>query len=189
MISLRRTAAVILLTVVTLSLNAQSRYNAIDKSPMDASYYPVNYPILKIQDKATEPLVARVIYSRPQKSGRVVFGELVEYGKVWRMGANEATEIDFYKDVKVKGKKVKKGRYTLYALVYPDRWTIILNSETDTWGAFKYDPKKDVARVDVPVSRNNEQVESMAIQFEKEGTGFNLVVAWDDVLVKMPLSL
>ena len=189
MISLRRIIPLVLLTVITLSLQAQSKYNSIDKSPMDASYYPVNYPILKIQDKATETLVARVIYSRPQKSGRTVFGELVEYGKVWRMGANEATEIDFYKDVKIKGKKVKKGRYTLYALVNTDRWTIIVNSETDTWGAFKYDSKKDIARVDVPVTRNSEQVEALAIQFEKDGTGFNLVVAWDDVLVKMPIAL
>jgi hypothetical protein len=143
---------------------------------------------LKIQDKATEPLVARVIYSRPQKNGRVVFGELVEFGKVWRMGANEATEIDFYKDVKIGGKKVKKGRYTAYALVNEDKWTIILNSETDTWGAFKYDPKKDVVRVEVPVQKNTELVEAMAIQFEKEGMGFNMVVAWDDILVKLPIT-
>ncbi len=189
MISIRRTLAIVLFTVITLSLHAQSKYNAIDKSPMDASYYPVDYPILKIQDKATEPLVARVIYSRPQKNRRVVFGELVEYGKVWRMGANEATEIDFYKDVKIKGKKIKKGRYTLYALVNPDKWTIILNSETDTWGAFKYDMKKDIARVEVPVTKNTELVEALAIQFEKDGTGFNLVVAWDDLLVKMPINL
>ena len=179
----------LLLMVSSLSLHAQSRFNAIDKSPMDASYYPVNYPILKIQDKATEPLVARVIYSRPQKNGRVVFGELVEYGKVWRMGANEATEIDFYKDVKIKGKKIKKGRYTLYALVNTDKWTIILNSETDTWGAFKYDAKKDIARIDVPVQRNTELVEALAILFEKENGGFNLVVAWDDQLVKLPITL
>jgi hypothetical protein len=156
---------------------------------MDASYYPVDYPILKIQDKATEPLVARVIYSRPQKNGRVVFGELVEYGKIWRMGANEATEIDFYKDVKINGKKIKKGRYTLYALVNLDKWTIVLNSETDTWGAFKYDAKKDIARIDVPVQKNTERVEALAIQFEKENAGFNMVVAWDEILVKLPINL
>ena len=54
----------------------------LDKSPMDMAYYPVNFPVLKIQDKATEPLVARVIYSRPQKEGRTIFGGLVEYGKI-----------------------------------------------------------------------------------------------------------
>ncbi len=64
---------------------------------MDMSYYPVNYPILKIQDKVTEPLVMRVIYSRPQLNGRKIFGELQAYGQVWRLGANEATEIEFLK--------------------------------------------------------------------------------------------
>jgi hypothetical protein len=184
-----RPLAFLILILMSASLSAQNRFSPLDKSPMDASYYPANYPILKIQDKATEPVIARVIYSRPQKNGRVVFGELVEYGQVWRMGANEATEVEFYKDVKIGGKKIKKGRYTAYALVNPDKWTIILNSETDTWGAFKYDPKKDVVRVDVPVQKNTEQVEALAIQFEKENTGFSMVVAWDDLLVKLPISL
>jgi len=190
-----KTFALVVSTFFAISLYAQnSRFTPLDKSPMDQSYYPVNYPILKIQlppDKAStlEPLVARVIYSRPQKNGRTVFGELVEYGQVWRMGANEATEIDFYKDVKIGGKKIKKGRYTAYALVNQDKWTIILNSDTDTWGAFKYDEKKDVVRVDVPVQKNTEQVEAMTIQFEKDGAGFNMVVAWDEILVKLPISL
>ena len=67
---------------------------------MDMAYYPVNYPVLKIQDKLTESLAARVIYSRPQKAGRTIFGSLVKYGEVWRLGANEATEIEFFKNCK-----------------------------------------------------------------------------------------
>ena len=63
----------------------------LDKSPMDMSYYPVDYPILKIQYKSDAPLVARVIYGRPQKNDRNIFGDLVPYDMVWRMGANEAT--------------------------------------------------------------------------------------------------
>src|SRR5215213_3105506 len=130
-----------------------SKLPALDKSPMDMAYYPINYPVLKIQDKVSEPLIARVIYSRPQKNNRAVFGELVEYNTVWRMGANEATEIEFYRDVKIGGKKILKGKYTLYALVNPGDWAIILNKETDTWGAFKYDQKKDVLRFTVPVQQ------------------------------------
>lgn len=167
----------------------QSKFPPMDKSPMDVSYYPVNYPILKIQDRATEPLLARVVYSRPQKSGRSVFGELVEFGKVWRLGANEATEVEFYKDVKVNGKKLKKGRYTMYALVTPDKWTIIFNTDTDTWGAFKYDVKKDVLRTDVPAQKNTEVLESLSMTFEKSNGGFNLVAGWDDVVVRLPISL
>ena|SRR6476469_1397530 len=83
----------------------------LDKSPMDMAYFPADYPVLKIQDKATDPLVARIIYSRPQKDGRILFGELIEYNTVWRLGANEATEIEFFKDVKIGGKKLVKGRY------------------------------------------------------------------------------
>ena len=76
---------------------AQPQSLPMDKSPLDISYYPVDYPVLKIQDKMNEPLVARVVYSRPQKNGRTLFGDLVSYGKVWRLGANEATEIEFFK--------------------------------------------------------------------------------------------
>lgn len=185
----KRATLVLLCTISMAVAMGQSKFPPMDKSPMDVSYYPVNYPILKIQDRATEPLLARVVYSRPQKSGRTVFGELVEYGKVWRLGANEATEVEFYKDVKVAGKKLKKGRYTLYALVSQDKWTIIFNSDTDTWGAFKYDAKKDVLRADVPVQKNTEILEALSMTFEKANGGFNLVAGWDDVVVRLPMSL
>ncbi|MGB8191231.1 MAG: DUF2911 domain-containing protein, partial [Chitinophagaceae bacterium] len=129
------------------------------------------------------------VYSRPQKNGRTVFGELVEYGKVWRLGANEATEVEFFRDVKIGGKKIKKGRYSLYAIATPDKWTMILNAETDTWGSFQYDAKKDVVRTDVPVQKNTENLEALAITFEKVNGSFNLAAAWDDVVVRLPISL
>lgn len=161
----------------------------LDKSPMDMAYYPVDYPLLKIQDKVTEPLVARVIYSRPQKNGRVIFGDLIEYGKVWRLGANEATEIEFYKDVKIAGKKIPKGRYTLYALINPDTWTMILNKETDTWGSFNYDAKKDIVRVNVPVEKTADAADAFALWFDKTSNGINMVVNWDNVKVALPIAL
>ena len=162
---------------------------AIDKSPMDMAYYPVNYPVLKIQDKATEPLVARVIYSRPQKNNRTVYGELVEFNKVWRLGANEATEIEFYRDVKIGGKKIPKGKYTLYALVDPQKWTMIINKDTDTWGAFKYDEKKDLVRVSVPAQQTTEAVDAFTMFFEKTLNGVNLNILWDTVQVSLPIAL
>ena len=152
------------------------------------AYYPANYPVLRIQDKAAEPLLARVIYSRPQKAGRTIYGDLVEYNQVWRMGANEATEIEFFKDVKIAGKKVLKGKYTIYAIVNPTQWTMILNKDTDIWGAFKYDEKKDVVRTTVPVEKLAEAVETFSIQFDKTTTGTNLVIAWDDVKVALPIT-
>lgn len=161
----------------------------MDKSPMDMSYYPPNYPILKIQDKATEPLLARVVYSRPQKNGRNVFGELLEYGNVWRLGANEATEIEFYKDMLIGNKVVAKGRYTLYAIPNQDKWTIIVNKDTDIWGAFKYDSNQDVVRVDAPVQKLPEPLEAFAIIFEKSGNGFLLTAAWDTMAVSVPITV
>ena len=169
------------------ALQAQTKLPPLDKSPMDMSYYPNGYPVLKIQDKITDPLGARVIYSRPQKGGRVIFGELLEYGKVWRLGANEATEIEFYLNVKINDKKVKKGRYTMYCIPYADKWTIIINKETDTWGSFKYDLKKDLVRIDIPVQKQTELTEEFVMVFEKSATGTNLIIAWDDVKVNLPV--
>ena len=166
----------------------ETKLPPLDKSPMDMSYFPDNYPVLKIRDRVADNPVARVIYSRPQKAGRNIFGELVEYGTVWRMGANEATEIEFYQNVKIDGKKIQKGRYTLYAIVQQDKWTIILNKDTDTWGAFKYDAKKDVLRTDVSVEKTMDVNESLSMAFEKTMTGCNLVVAWDTIKVSLPIS-
>jgi hypothetical protein len=171
-----------------IGLLAQSGFPAMDKSPMDMSYYPVNYPVLKIQDKITEPLVARVIYSRPQRSGRSIFGGLVKSGEVWRLGANEATELELFKAVRIDGKKLKPGRYTLYAIISDNRWTIIINKEVDTWGSFKYDIKKDVLRKDVMIQKTESTVENLSMQFEKTVTGCNLLIAWENVKVALPMT-
>ncbi len=171
------------------AMMAQSNIPALDKSPMDESYCPNNYPLLKIQDKASDPLVARVIYSRPQKNGRVLFGDLIEYGKVWRFGANEATEIEFFQSVKMGDVKIKKGRYTLYAIPREDKWTIIVNKETDIWGSFRYEEKNDVARMDVPVQKQTTISELFTITFDKSENGYDLRVYWDDISVSVPISL
>jgi hypothetical protein len=175
---------VFLLTI----LQAQPKFSAIDKSPLDMVYYPAGYPVLKIQDKASEPLVARAIFSRPQKNGRAIFGELVEYGKIWRTGANEATEIEFFQPVKLGKTKIKKGRYTLFCIPYQNRWTIIINQDTDTWGAFKYDEKKDVARLDVPVTLSSEINDFFSLQFEKSENGFSLWIGWDNLKAAIPFT-
>ncbi len=183
--------SLLLLCGCYMAVMAQSRFPLMDKSPMDMSYYPVNYPILRIQDKATEPLVARIVYSRPQRNGRNVFGELLEYNKVWRLGANEATELELYKDVMIANKVVPKGRYTLYAIPSEDKWTIIVNKENDIWGAFKYDSGKDIVRVDAPVQKQTEPLEAFTMFFEKATTGnsFNMIAAWDTALIALPITV
>lgn len=173
----------------TMIAFGQSELPAIDKSPLDICYYPVKYPSLKTQDKITESPTARVIYSRPKIEGRSIFGGLVEYGKLWRLGANEATEIEFYKPVVINNKKIPKGRYTLYAIVEEKTWTFIINKETDVWGSFKYNQAKDVVRVTAPVQTLAGPVESLAMTFEKNNSTMNLVVAWENVKCSLPMSL
>ncbi|OLY94101.1 Protein of unknown function [Cnuella takakiae] len=173
-----------------VALSVVARLPEVDKSPLDMCYYPANYPVLKIQDKATEPLVARVIYSRPMANNRAVFGELVEWNKVWRLGANEATELELYRDVKIGGKKIIKGKYTIYAIPSTDAWTLILNKDTDTWGAFKYDDKKDVVRVQVPVKKTGAPVNAFSMMFEKGSNDTILLdIAWENAMVALPIAL
>jgi hypothetical protein len=104
------------------------------------------------------------------------------------MGANEATEIELYKDVKIGFTKVKRGRYSVYAIPHPDKWTIILNKETDIWGAFQYDQKKDILRTDIPIVKQQGSVETFSMEFEKINGGANLVVLWDDVKASIPFT-
>jgi hypothetical protein len=177
-----------LLSVFSIGLHAQSAFPAADKSPMDMSYYPANFPLMKIQDKVTGLPVARVIYSRPRKEGRLIFGGLVTYGDVWRLGANEATEIEFYQPVIIGDKKIPAGRYTLYAIVHENSWTFIVNRDNDSWGAFKYDAAKDVARVEVPAEPITDPVELLSMAFTGSGTSINLVVAWENIKVALPIN-
>ena len=88
-------------------------------------------------------------------------------------------EIDFFTDVTVNGKKIDKGRYTLYCIPQENEWTFIINRETDIWGSFKYDEAKDVVRVSVPVKEVKEPIESLTITFEKTASGANLLAGWD----------
>jgi hypothetical protein len=167
---------------------AQDKIPGIDKSPLDISYCPANYPILKLKDKLNDPLIARVVYSRPAKNGRDIFCDLVEYGKVWRLGANEATEIEFYKDVVFNKTKIKKGRYSLYAIPFEKKWTIIINKETDTWGSFGYDSKKDLLRIDVPTESLVQPVEYFSIVFDVVKNKVNMEIYWDNVKAAVPFT-
>lgn len=181
---------IFILTIICFSLFAAAQQQTIpplDISPMDMSYYPDNYSILKIQNKLSIPPVMRVIYSRPHKGGRKIFGGLLDYGEVWRLGANQATEIEFFRDVTINNQRIKKGRYTLYAIPYTNKWTVILNEETDTWGAFRYNKTKDVVRIDVPVNQHA-VVENMTIEFAPANFGANMIVYWDNVQVSVPIS-
>lgn len=78
-----------------LIAQSNSKTPELDKSPMDMSYLPKDYPLLKMNGKSKDLPIARVIYSRPQKNNREIFGGIIPYNEIWRLGANESTEIIF----------------------------------------------------------------------------------------------
>lgn len=151
------------------------------------SYWPINYPLLKLSGKAKDMPVARVIYSRPLKNGRNIFGGIVKYNELWRLGANEATEIEFFFNVKIAGKAVPKGRYTLYCIPSETKWTLILNKDNYSWGGYTYDSKKDVLRTEVDVDKNNESVEAFTMYFEEAKNGATLLFLWDELKAALPI--
>ncbi|MCL6218426.1 DUF2911 domain-containing protein [Zunongwangia pacifica] len=179
----------LILTILGLGLSFPSglmaqtqgpNFAKMDVSPMDIALY---------RNDNNEP-IARVIYSRPQKRDREVFGKLVPYGEVWRTGANEATEITFYKDVMIANAKVNAGTYTLYSIPEEKEWTIILNKKTLTWGAYEYSDELDLVRINVPVRQMQNPIDALSMAFEKdENDSANLLIGWDKSYVKIPIKV
>ena len=163
-------------------------YTSADRSPMDMVYYPLDYPKLKMANgKVVARPLMRVVYSRPHLSRRR-FADILDYDVPWRLGANESTEIEFFRDVKIDGKTIPQGRYILYCIPRENEWTIAVNNNTDTWG-LQQDTTRDVQRVIVPVTHNNPRLEFFTITFENSESGANLVLAWDDVVAKLAIDV
>jgi len=162
-------------------------YAPIDISPMDMSYFPVNYSQLKMTHDLTTPPVMRVIYSRPHRQGRTIFGNLLKYGERWRLGANEASEIEFFQNVTIQDKKVNAGRYVIYCIPYQDKWTIVLNNDLYSWG-LKIDSTKDLVQFEIPIKKTSVDFEYFTMVFQAITHGAELVMAWDDTEGRLPIN-
>lgn len=162
-------------------------YAPVDVSPMDMAYFPADYPVKKMNGEITGAPVMRATYSRPHRGGRALFGSLVQWGQPWRLGANEATEIQFFQPVTVQKKGVERGTYILYAIPYEDRWTLVLNKNVFSWG-LKFNPADDVAKFDVPVIKREQMVEHFTMDFEKTATGAQLIMAWENTEARLPIE-
>lgn len=127
-------------------------------------------------------------YSSPRMKGRKIYGDLVPYGKVWRTGANEATTFVTSADVKVGGKDVPAGSYTLFTIPNADKWTLIINKKTGEWGIpYKYEGD-ELARVDLKVSKLPSAVENFTISYEKSGSGCTLNIDWDNTRASVDIA-
>ncbi len=181
------------LVALLLTLEVQAQEMAgLDKSPMDMAYYPDNFAHdRKFAPKliGDTPALVRITYSRPAKKEREIFGKLIPYNEVWRTGANESTEIKFFKDVIIQGKKVKAGTYSLFTIPNANEWLIIINSDVDFWGAYSYNQANDILRVTVPVKNSVEVIENFSIQLSKVNSSEAVVrLAWDTTLVELLIT-
>jgi hypothetical protein len=140
----------------------------------DNTYVKVTYHSPRIQDPKTG-----------QK--REVFGKLVPYGEVWRLGANQATELTTTADIELAGKKLPAGTYSLFALPQADKWTLIVSKDIGQWGAYKYDKTKDVLRVDVPVKKSADTYEALTITLDEKAPALN--IAWENTTVSVPVAV
>ena len=127
-------------------------------------------------------------YSSPAVRGRKIWGELVPYDKVWRAGANEATIFETDKDIKVEGKPLPAGKYSLYALPGEKEWVIILNSKTGQWGVNRdesttEEPANDVLRVTVKPEKSATSNERLKYVVDKNG----FALEWENL--KVPVSI
>ncbi|MFY0602509.1 MAG: DUF2911 domain-containing protein [Flavobacteriaceae bacterium] len=167
------TIAILVFAVIFTNDVQAQKFPKLDKSPADIVLHP---------RRAAEKTY-KIVYSRPQLDGRSL-DELAPKGKVWRTGANEATQITFYKDVTFGGKAVKAGTYSLFTIPGDKAWTIILNSATNGWGAFGHNEKKDVARVSGAVSKSEKSIEAFTIMADRD----KLLLGWGTTVVTVTVK-
>jgi hypothetical protein len=162
-----------LLAVTTVCITAQSWAQA---SPAATASGTVNGANVSIK------------YSSPGVKGRTIWGGLVPYDKVWRAGANSATVIETDKDLKVEGKTLPAGKYSIYAIPGEKEWTVIFNSQTGQWGITRagettLDPTKDVVRVNVKPKKSASMNERLVYSVNDKG----IVLSWENLDV--PVSI
>ena len=161
------------------SAHVEVKFSELDKSPMDVASFPNDY---RVADK-----LVKVRYSRPQLKGRVL-DSLAPKGKVWRTGANEASEITFYTNMNLGDTTINAGTYSLATIPGDKEWTVIINSDLNTWGSYFYKEENDVARLNVPATSDEESLEAFAMVFEEATDGVHLHMGWGNARIAVPFT-
>ena len=174
-----------------INLNAVS-IDGVDASPMDMASYPDRsrfQNFLKPEEVDANVPKIRVVYSRPQMKDRKIFGGLIEYGNMWRVGANQTTTVSFYENVTIGGTQVRAGTYGLFARVHEDNWEFIVHRNVNSWGHPNHDDEMNVVTVKAPVSKTAETLEALTITFAEEGDNVvNILVGWENSMAKLPVT-
>ncbi len=133
-----------------------------------------------------------VAYSRPAVRGRTIFGHLVPYDRIWRVGANESTKITLETDMKVLGNSLAKGTYALYAFPQEDKWEIVFHTNTTHWGDGRtaYDPAEDALRVTVIPERIPYFQENFLITFDAmTHNSAEMIWIWEQTKIVIPMTV
>jgi hypothetical protein len=131
-----------------------------------------------------------IVYGRPYKKGRVIFGGLEPWGKVWRTGADEATTLTTTADLMIGPLHVVAGTYGLFTIPNEKEWTLILNKTSKQWGAFKYDAGQDYGRAPMKVSVAKAPVEQLTIDIEKKNASEGVLkIMWDTTVASTDIVI
>jgi len=132
-----------------------------------------------------------VVYSRPAKRDRKLFGALVPYNTMWRTGANRNTKLTISEDVMIGDHVVKSGTYAIFTKPSAGQWEFFIYADTDNWDVPEdFDLEKVVAQIKSPVQKLNDSYESFTITLDNTvNNEFDLRFYWDDVSVKLPIHL
>ncbi len=164
---------------------AQNRGDASEDAPAGNRKSPIAISSLK-----HDGTYIKVVYGQPYRNGRDIFGDFEPYGKVWRTGANEATEITITSPILMGEEVIEAGTYALFSIPNKDVWTIILNMDLGQWGAFTYSQDRDYVRFDVPVINLDSPIEAFTIEFSDVNRSLTTMsLAWDKVKVEIPIRL
>lgn len=151
---------------------------------------PQPSPFSKVEQKVGLTDVT-LEYSRPNMRNRVVFGDLIPYGKVWRLGANTNTKISFSTDVVVEGKALKAGTYAVFAIPNKTQWDIVFYSNAGNWGApQQLDDSKIAAKVPVKSHEISETIETFTLGFDDlSNNGATLSIRWSNLYVGVKFAV
>ena len=170
-------AALALAALAPSTLEAQQRNGALQAEPSGRARTTVQLR----RGGTGQPMAVTIEYGQPHARGRTVMGGVVPWDRVWRTGANAATSLVTDVDLVVGGVRLPRGRYSLYTLPTRAGWKLIINRQTGQWGT-EYDPKQDLARVDMRVRTLREPMESFTIWLVPGGAGRGVLrMAWGTV--------
>jgi tetratricopeptide (TPR) repeat protein len=134
--------------------------------------------------------VVNLNWSSPSVRGRQIWGDIVPYDELWRAGANAATTIEFSTDVTINNSKVSKGKYALFLMPNQHaKWTVVLNTDYEQWGAYSHDKAKDVLRFDVLPKKRSIIQEELALSINQYSfIHGSITVSWEFLDIEIPFE-